>query len=121
MKGDDIAERLLVVGSACVRIARRLPRDLAGRTIATQLIRCGTAGGANYAEARCAESRADFIHKIAVAAKEVRETSYWLSIIERTQLTAAVPVERLIAETNERVAILMASMSTARGQEQSCP
>ena len=73
MKGDDIAERLLEFA-------------IAGRRLASQLVRAGTAGGAHYEEARGAESRADFVHKIRLAAKEVRESRYWLNVIQRAKL-----------------------------------
>jgi four helix bundle protein len=111
--GSDIAGRLLNLGVAVVRLATRLPRDTAGRHVASQLVRCATSGGANYEEARAAESRADFIHKARVAAKEVRETVYWLLLIERlgwarTQL-GALPLE-----ADQLAAILTASARTAR-------
>ena len=78
-KGSDIAERLLEFGLVSLRIAERLPREAAARHVALQLVRAATSGGANYEEARAAESRADFIHKLRVAAKEVREASYWVA------------------------------------------
>ena len=62
MKGDDIANRLLDFGAQILRLASKLPADQASRHIARQLVRTGTAGGANYEEARAAESRANFVH-----------------------------------------------------------
>jgi four helix bundle protein len=73
-KGADIAERLLELAVNVLQVARTLPRDVAGRHIASQVVRSSTSGGANYEEARGAESRADFIHKLGIAAKELRET-----------------------------------------------
>src|SRR5437899_1927420 len=81
-KGADISRRLLAIGAEVVRIGRALPTDMAGRHVAAQLLRSGTAGGANYEEARVAESRADFIHKLRVAAKELREAMYWLNLMQ---------------------------------------
>ena len=64
MKGDNIADRLLAFAAQVLRIISRLDRSTSATHIAKQLTRAATAGGANYEEARGAESRADFIHKI---------------------------------------------------------
>ena len=73
MKGENIAARLLVFGACVVRLCRRLPDDASAKPIARQLVRSATGGGANYEEARGAESCADFIHKVGIANKELRE------------------------------------------------
>ena len=109
---SDIAERLLDFGIAALRLASGLPKDPAGRHVAIQLIRSATGGGANYEEARAAESRDDFVHKIGVAAKEIRETNYWLALIERSGWGA--DPSGLIREAGELSAILGASARTAR-------
>jgi four helix bundle protein len=96
-----------------VRLAHELPRHSEGRHVAAQVVRSGTAGGAIYEEARAAESRADFIHKIRLAAKEVRETLYWLRLIERTGLVPG-SMQEFTREANELTAILVASARTAR-------
>ena len=74
MKGDDIANRLLDLAIASLQLATRLEGTPAGKHIARQLIGCSTSTGANYEEARSAESPADFAHKVGIAAKEVGET-----------------------------------------------
>jgi four helix bundle protein len=114
-RGSDIAERLLGLAAAAVRLAPRLPRDPAGRHVAAQLIRSATGGGANYEEARAAESRDDFAHKASVATKEVRETVFWLALIERCGW-APDQTAGLLAEANELAAILGASVRTARAR-----
>ena len=68
MKGDDIANRLLEFSAQVLRVVSELPNDAAAKHVARQLTRAGTSGGANYEEARGAESRADFAHKVLVAA-----------------------------------------------------
>ncbi len=76
-----------------------------------------TSAGANYEEGRAAESRADFVHKVRVAAKEARETIFWLRLTQRSALASAHDVEQLdslIVEANELTAILTASARTAR-------
>lgn len=114
MKGDDIANRLLDLAIASLQLATRIEHTPAGKHIARQLIRCSTSTGANYEEARSAESPADFAHKVGVAAKEVGETAWWLRIIERSRLAPAAETSRWVAEARELVAILTASARTAR-------
>ena len=114
--GSDIAQRLIVFATGVLRVARTLPKDVSGRHVANQIIRSATSGGANYEEARAAESSSDFTHKIGIAAKEVRETIYWLELIRSAALTC-VDVEGLLREASELSAILAASIRTARGRE----
>src|SRR5512141_1689004 len=99
MKGENIAMRPLVFGAGVVRLCRRLPDDA----------RAATGGGANYEEARGAESRADFIHKVGIANKELREALYWLRLIEEAALVTGSDLGALIREADELVAILTAS------------
>ena len=73
-KGDDIADRLMRFAANVLWICRFLPSTVEGRHIRKQLTAAGTSPGANYEEARCAESRADFVHKIRTANKEMRES-----------------------------------------------
>ena len=113
--GGDIAERLLEFAVTVVRLAAQLPRDPAGRHVALQLVRSATGGGANYEEARAAESREDFIHKVGVAAKEVRETVYWLEFIKRSAWTRH-DLTQPVREASELAAILGASARTARAR-----
>jgi len=114
-KGDDIADRLLDLGAAVVKLLPALGRKPGGKSIVKQLERCGPAGGSNYEEARGAESPADFIHKTSIALKEVRETRYWLRLAARADLldrTGDLAV--LIDEADQLAAILTASANTAR-------
>jgi len=62
-----------------------LPKNLVGRRIGDQLLRSGTAVGANYEEARAAESGSDFVHKLQLALKELRESYYWLSLLAKAE------------------------------------
>jgi len=112
-KGANIAARLLDLGSGVLRLVKTLPRDAAARHIASQLVRSATAGGANYEEARAAESPSDFIHKVSIATKELRETIYWLKLVEHSKLSE-FEVPPLISEAMQLTAILTASMRTAR-------
>ncbi len=116
-RGADIAARLLELAGGVLAIARRLPRDVVGRHVAAQLVRAGTSAGANYEEARAAESRADFVHKVRVATKEMREAGFWLRVVHRSGLVTAsrrAELESTLQEANELTAILNASARTAR-------
>ena len=114
MKGDDIAERLLSFAAAVLKLTREMPMDAAGKHVSRQMIRAATGGGSNYEEARGAESRADFIHKVSVAAKEMREALYWLKLVGKAELSPRRSVDGLIGEVNELVAILSSSIKTAK-------
>ncbi len=76
------------------------------RTMATQVLRSGTSVGANLEEADAAQSKADFIGKCSIAAKEMRETHYWLRLLAATNLVSRQRITPLIKEANELVAIL---------------
>ena len=86
-EGDRLAERLLVFADRVLRVCREVRQDVPGRHVVRQLIRSASAGGAIYEEARGAESRADFVHKIGITTEEVRESLYRLKLIERAELT----------------------------------
>jgi len=80
------------------------------------LVRSGTSPAPNYGEARSAESRRDFFHKMKVALKELRETSIWLEIIRRkelSELSVSTELSGILAECNELIAIFVASTKTA--------
>ena len=90
--------------------------DLEERLIdfAGQLIRSGTSPAPNYGEAQSAESRADFIHKMKISLKELRETRVWLLIIIRAKLIKeASKLESLIDENNQLISIFVVSIKTA--------
>lgn len=112
-KGSNIAHRLLVFASEVLRVARELPTDPASKHIASQIMRSATAVGANYEEARAAESAPDFIHKVGIANKEMRETLWWLALIDTSQLITA-NLEAIAREGTELASILTASIRTAR-------
>src|SRR5438105_1816020 len=77
---------LVEFAATIINFSVRLPRTSQGRHIATQILRSGTAPAPNYGEARGAESRADFVHKLRIVEKELNETAVWLRIISRTSL-----------------------------------
>jgi len=111
--GSDIAQRMIAFASAIIRVARAMPKDPASRHIAMQVIRSSTSCGANYEEARAAESRPDFIHKLGISLKEIRETCYWLALIHEAQLSS-LTLDPIAREAIELGSILGASIRTAR-------
>jgi four helix bundle protein len=111
----DLEERLIDFAVRIIRTAESLPKTKVGNHIAGQLIRCGTSPAPNYGEAQSAESRSDFIHKMKVSLKELRETRVWLLIIVRAKLIKpASKLEPLIAENNELISIFVTSIKTAK-------
>ena len=116
MKGENISSRLLRFAAQVVRLCRCFPDDSTSKHIMRQLVRSATGGGANYEEARGAESRADFVHKLGVANKEVREALYWLRLVKDVELVS-VDVDTLIREADELIAILTSSINTTRARD----
>jgi len=102
----DIQERTFEFACRVIRLYRAMARTRGNRVAADQLIRAGTAVGANMHEAESAQSKADFISKTRIALKEARESHYWLRIIVRTEMVAPQRVQPLIAEADEIIAIL---------------
>ncbi|HHB90322.1 MAG TPA: four helix bundle protein [Anaerolineae bacterium] len=70
-KGDDLQDRLIQFAARIIKVSNALPPTIAGRHIAGQLLRSGTAPAAHHSEARAAESPSDFIHKMKIGVKEV--------------------------------------------------
>ena len=89
-KSYDLEERLIDFAVRVIRMAESLPKTKVANHIAGQLLRCGTSPAPNYGEAQSAESRADFIHKMKVCLKELRETRVWLLMIARVKLIKPV-------------------------------
>ena len=110
----DLEERLIDFAVRIIRTAESLPQSKVGNHIAGQLIRSGTSPAPNYGEAQSAESRADFIHKMKISLKELRETRVWLLIIIRANMIKeASKLESLGDENNQLISIFVASIKTA--------
>ncbi|MBL7049450.1 MAG: four helix bundle protein [Nitrospira sp.] len=112
---SNLEERLVVFAVSIIRIAETLPETKTGRHISGQLIRSGTSPAPNYGEAQDAESRADFIHKMKISLKELRETKVWLQMIVKAALVnPSSLVNPIIKEAEELIAIFVASVKTAK-------
>ena len=118
---DELQNRLIDFAVRVINVADALPKTAAGRHIAGQVLRCGTSPAPNYAEARGAESRPDFVHKLKVALKELNETSVWLRVICRARLLNETLLLPLIEENQQLSRILNASISTAKRPPTSDP
>ena len=82
------------------------------------MIRSGTSPAPNYGEAQSAESRSDFIHKMKISLKELRETRIWLLMITKGNFVNSISeLKSLIAETNELISIFVTSINTAKNNK----
>ena len=113
---DALQERLVLFAVRIIDLAACLPKTAAGRHVAGQVLCSGTSPAPNYAEARGAESRADFVHKLRIGVKELNETGIWLLIILKARMAPAALVTGLIKENRELACILSASIRTARAK-----
>ena len=113
-KDEALAKRFLDFSVRIVKLANGFPKTSVGKHIARQLLSSGTSPGANYEEARGSESAADFIHKLSIVLKELKESRYWLRVIQRTSLTSNEGIESVIDECEQLIAIIGKSVSTAR-------
>lgn len=110
----DLEDRLLNYSAQIIDLADCLPNTRSGAHIAGQILRAGTSPLPNHGEAQAAESRNDFIHKMRICLKELREARRWLRLIERSpRLKKIVEVSALITETEELIKIFFTSIRTA--------
>jgi len=110
----DLEERLLDYATRIIRLAESLPKTRAGNHVAGQLLRSGTSPLSNHAEAQAAESRPDFVHKMRICLKELRESRRWLLLCQRVPLVRRPSnLDPLIGETEELISIFVASIRTA--------
>ena len=116
-RGDDLARRLTGFAARIGKVVDALPDTRLGRHIAGQLVRCGTAGAPNYAEARAAESKKDFVHKMAIGLKELRESECWLDLIVCADLLPETRLSPLLDENDELIAIFVKSITTAKARK----
>ena len=114
-KEYDLEDRLINFAVRIIKLAEELPNTYIGNHIKGQILRSGTAPAPNYGEAQSAESRQDFIHKVKLSLKELKETRVWLKIIIKAELI--VPSSKIIPllkENEELISILFTSIETAK-------
>jgi four helix bundle protein len=111
----DLEERLLAFAAAVINLSEMLPSSRAGNHVAGQILRSGTSPYPNHAEAESAESREDFIHKLKVSLKELRETRRWARLIARMNWTDRnATLHFILNESDELIRIFVTSIKTAR-------
>jgi len=109
----SLEDRLIDYAVLCLEIAKLLPNTFEGRHLSSQLIRSGTSPALNYGEAQSAESRKDFLHKIRVILKELRESLICMKIIKRRCLIIDESIlEKGIIESNELISIFVKTAKT---------
>ena len=107
----DLEERLIDFGVLIIEASEKLPTTAAGKHLADQLLRSGTAPALLYGEAQAAESKKDFVHKMKLSLKELRETSINLRMFSKAKMYSD---ENLVGEARQLVAIFQKSIDTAQ-------
>jgi four helix bundle protein len=111
----DLEERLLDFSVRIVRVTEQTPKTDAGRHVADQVFRSGTSPYANHGEAEAAESTNDFVHKLKLCLKELRETWRWLRLIQRVPMVSKPELlDPLIKEADELIRIFRQSIITCQ-------
>jgi len=113
---EELSERFLEFAVNIFKLEKQLCKSYSGRHIYGQLFRAGTSTGANYEEATGAESKSDFIHKMQIVLKELREAFFWLRFIKKTELIPVSNAELifLLKENDELLKIIGKSVATAK-------
>jgi four helix bundle protein len=110
----DLEDRLLEFAANIVELTESLPNTRARNHIAGQLLRCGTSALSNHGEVEAAESRRDFLHKLRICLKELRETKRWLRLVGRVKnLGSPANFVTCLNEVEELIRIFVASIRTA--------
>jgi four helix bundle protein len=112
-KSFDLEDRLVDFACKCLDVCELLPPTKAGQNLEYQLSKSGTAPALIYGEAQAAESRADFLHKMRMVLKEIKETRINLKIIKRKPVIVHQKVDIAFNEANELMAIFIKSIETA--------
>jgi four helix bundle protein len=110
----DLDERLINFAAWVIKIAELLPKSIAASHIASQLVRCCTSPALNYGEAQSAESRNDFIHKMKISVKELRETFNCLRLIGKLAWYKGDDLGQVLDENNQLISIFVKSIETAQ-------
>ncbi len=113
----DLENRLLEFSVAVIKVVEQIPNTRTGNHISGQLLRSGTSPYPNHGEAQAAESPKDFIHKLRISLKELRETQRWLKLIQRIPLIDnPEQMNSLLAETEELIRIFVTSIKISESR-----
>ncbi len=105
-KPFNLEERTLLFSKTLINTCHKLPRNNINQRLVDQLIRSGTSIGANYREANETDTKKDFKHRIRIAKKEAKETTYWLELLIDSNIQAQKTLNSLHAESLELMKIL---------------
>ncbi len=114
MNKNDLEKRTLRFALKIIEFVSTLPNNKTGEVIEFQLVKAGTSVGANYREANRAESRNDFIHKLAIVEKESSESLYWLELCQEAGFGRGALREWLLQESKELLAIFTSAGRTSK-------
>jgi four helix bundle protein len=114
MSPAEFKRRTFDYGVRIIRLVQALPKSDAARDLGRQLLRSGTSVGANYRAAARARSKADFVAKLGIVEEECDETLYWLEVLSAVEIVPAKRLEPLHTEGSEILAMVVASITTAR-------
>jgi four helix bundle protein len=109
----DLENRLLDFSVRIIRLVDALPNTRAANHVAGQLLRCGTSSYGNHGEVEAAESRKDFVHKLKVCLKELKETRRWLRLLAKSFMLPETKMTAILNETEELIRIFFSSIRTA--------
>jgi four helix bundle protein len=119
MTTQELKQRSFEFGIRVVRAVEALPKTDSARELGRQLLRAGISVGANYRAAARARSRADFVAKLGIVEEECDEAAYWMEVIVALKFLKPARLTKLHAEADELLAIVVASIKTARGARRS--
>jgi len=118
MTPEELSDRLLNFAVRVGKVVDSLPNTRLGRHIAGQLVRCGRSPPPNYEEACAAESRNDFLHKLGIVLKELRENGSWLRMIVKAELLPEQRMEQLLDEADQLRTIIGQAVNTAKSKRE---
>ena len=113
----DLRERTKQYALRIVRLYSALPKTTVPQTLGKQMLRSGTSVGAHYREADRGKSTPDFISKMEGGLQELDETAYWIELLVETNDILLAKVVDLLKETDELIAIFVASIETAKSKK----
>ena len=113
-RADILSERFLGLATEIIKLVKRIDSNQMHRHIGMQVFRSATSIGANYEEARGAESRQDYSHKMQIVLIEARETFYWLKLIQKSEIDTSDEIKHLLEETRQICDIVAKSIKTLK-------
>jgi len=118
VNSEELSDRFLDYAASIIILVKSLGNSYQGKHISKQLLRSATSVGANYEEAKGAESKADFSHKLQIVLKELRESRFWIRLIKRAGLIPKDKISPILSETDELIKIIAKSVVTSKTKKQ---